>query len=489
MKEGVSTMNRLAIKRVSGHLYEIGKTGSMRVPARIYADEELMKDIRNDKSPEQAANVATLPGIVKYSLAMPDIHWGYGFPIGGVAATDPEQGGVISPGGVGYDINCGCRVMRTNLSVQDIRPKIRDLVTVMFQTIPTGVGAKGAIEKVSIPEQRKLLVQGSRWAVDRGFGEASDIEHTEQNGSISGSDPDRVSERATERGLSQVGTLGSGNHFLEIGMVEHIYHPEAARAFGIEEGTVTVLIHCGSRGLGYQVCDDYLKIMNRAVEKYQIALPDRQLACAPANSEEGRGYAAAMAAAANYAWANRQVITHLARKAFEKALDLSPRDIGMRLIYDVCHNIAKYEKHSVDGKERMLWVHRKGATRAFPPQHPEIPLNYRQVGQPVLIPGDMGTESYLCVGGQAAMEETFGSTCHGAGRVLSRKQAIKAGKGRSIRRELEDKNIIVMAHGKGTLAEEMPEAYKDVGRVVNVMHEAGISLRVAKLRPVGVIKG
>ena len=487
--EGVSKMNQVAIRKVDSYLYEIGKTGSMRVPARIYADEELMKDIRNDKSPEQAANVATLPGIVKYSLAMPDIHWGYGFPIGGVAATDPERGGVISPGGVGYDINCGCRIMRTNLSIQDIRPKLRDLVTVLFQTIPTGVGARGAIKKVSVSEQRKLLVQGSRWAVDRGFGGEGDVERTEQNGSIGGADPDRLSERAMERGLSQVGTLGSGNHFLEIGMVEKIYHPEAARAFRIEEGTVTVLIHCGSRGLGYQVCDDYLKSMTRTVEKYKIALPDRQLACAPADSDEGRSYAAAMAAAANYAWANRQVIMHLTRKAFEKALGLNPRDLGMSLIYDVCHNIAKYEKHAVDGKELMLWVHRKGATRAFPPRHPEIPLDYREVGQPVLIPGDMGTESYLCIGGQAAMEETFGSTCHGAGRVLSRKRAIKAGKGRSITRELEDKNIIVMAHGRGTLAEEMPEAYKDVSRVVNVMHEAGISHRVAKLKPVGVIKG
>ncbi|UCD56956.1 MAG: RtcB family protein [Candidatus Hydrogenedentota bacterium] len=482
-------MSEVSIRKLNNYVYEISKTGSMRVPARIYADEELMKTIMKDKSPQQAANVATLPGVVKYSLAMPDIHWGYGFPIGGVAATDPEQGGIISPGGVGYDINCGVRMMRTDLSIQDIRPKLRELVMVLFRTIPTGVGAKGAIEKITAADQRKLLERGCRWAVERGFGDAGDVEHTEQDGCIGGADPGKLSERAVERGLPQVGTLGSGNHFLEIGMVEKIYHPEAARAFGIEEGTVTVLIHCGSRGLGYQVCDDYLKTMARAAEKYKIELPDRQLACAPANSNEGRSYAAAMAAAANYAWANRQVIMHLARRAFEKALGLSPRDLGMRLIYDVCHNIAKYEKHSVNGKELMLWVHRKGATRAFPPGHPELPSDYRHIGQPVLIPGDMGSESYLCVGTENAMEQTFGSTCHGAGRVLSRSQAIKVGKGRSIKRELEDKNIIVMAHGRGTLAEEMPEAYKDVNRVVNVMHEAGISLRVAKLKPVGVIKG
>jgi tRNA-splicing ligase RtcB len=482
-------MSDVSIRKVNDCLYEIERTGSMRVPARIYSDEELMRDILKDKSPEQAANVATLPGIVKYSLAMPDIHWGYGFPIGGVAATDPEQGGVISPGGVGYDINCGVRLMRTNLSVQDVRPKLRELVTVLFQTIPTGVGAKGAIEKISASEQRKLLVKGSRWAVERGFGEGGDVEHTEQNGCLAGADPDMVSERAMERGLSQVGTLGSGNHFLEVGMVEKVFHPEAARAFGIEEGAVTVLIHCGSRGFGYQVCDDYLKVMNRAVEKYKIDLPDRQLACAPAESDEGRSYVAAMAAAANYAWTNRQVIMHLTRAAFEKAFGLSPRDLGMRLVYDVCHNMAKYEKHSVNGKQLMLWVHRKGATRAFPPGHPEIPAEYRHVGQPVLIPGDMGRESYLCVGAQAAMEQTFGSTCHGAGRVMSRSKAIKAGKGRSIKRELEEKNIIVMAHGRETLAEEMSEAYKDVNNVVNVMHEAGISLRVARLKPMGVIKG
>ncbi len=482
-------MGDISTKKVSEHLYEVGKTGSMRVPARIYADEKLMGQIKKDKSLEQAANVAALPGIVKYSLAMPDIHWGYGFPIGGVAATDPGQGGVISPGGVGYDINCGVRLIRSNLSIQDIRPRLKDLVSDMFRTIPTGVGAKGAIKKISVHEQKKLLAGGSGWAAKNGYADAEDIEHTEERGCLGGADPDKVSDRAMERGLAQVGTLGSGNHFLEIGVVDEIFHPEAARTFGLEEGAVTLLIHCGSRGLGHQVCDDYLKVMNRAAAKYGIELPDRQLACAPAESREGRAYAGAMAAAANYAWTNRQVIMHFARKSFERTLGIGPRDLGMSLVYDVCHNIAKHEEHFVDGKKLGLWVHRKGATRAFAAGHPDVPEDYRAVGQPVIIPGDMGRESYVCMGAEAAMEQTFGSTCHGAGRMMSRKQAKKAGRGRSITRELEDRNIIVMAHALGTLSEEMPEAYKDVRDVVRVMHDAGISPRVARLKPVGVIKG
>jgi tRNA-splicing ligase RtcB len=482
-------MVEISMKKIGDYLYEISKTGQMRVPARIYADQKLMNDILKDKSPEQAANVATLPGIVKYSLAMPDMHWGYGFPIGGVAAMDPREGGVISPGGVGYDINCGVRLIRTNLTMEDIRPRLRDLVATLFQTIPTGVGAKGGIEKLSTPELRKLFVKGAAWAIEKGLGEASDLEHTEERGTLKGADPDKVSDHAIERGAAQVGTLGSGNHFLEISRVDEIYHAEAARTFGIEEGLVTVMIHCGSRGFGHQICDDYLKVMGRAVQRYHIELPDRQLACAPAESDEGRDYIAAMAAAANFAWANRQVIMHLTRLAFERALNMNPRALGMRLVYDVCHNIAKYEMHSVNGEKRMLWVHRKGATRAFPPGHPDTPADYQRVGQPVLIPGDMGRESYLCIGTESAMEQTFGSTCHGAGRVMSRSMAIKVTRGRSIKRELEDKDIIVMAHGRSTLAEEVSEAYKDVNDVVNVMHQAGISLRVAKLKPVGVIKG
>ena len=478
-----------SVKKIRNYLYQIHRTGSMRVPARVYADDKLMKQIAGDKSLDQVANVAALPGIVKYSLAMPDIHWGYGFPIGGVAATDPKNGGVISPGGVGYDINCGVRLMSTNLGIQDVRPRLRELIGILFRAIPTGVGAKGAIKKITVREQKRLLSEGSAWAVKNGYGEPGDIEHTEEKGCLASADPGKVSERAIERGLPQVGTLGSGNHFLEIGVVDEVFDADVARVFGLEEGAVTVMIHCGSRGLGHQVCDDYLKVMNRAAAKYGIELPDRQLACAPAESREGRDYAAAMAAAANYAWANRQVISHFARRAFEQVFGLGPRDLGMRLVYDVCHNIAKYEEHSVDGKRLKLWVHRKGATRAFPPGHPELPADYRSAGQPVLIPGDMGTESYVCVGAEAAMEQTFGSTCHGAGRVLSRKAAIKAGRGRSIAQELEDKNIIVMAHGRSTLSEEMPEAYKNVSDVVNVMHEAGVSPRVARLRPLGVIKG
>jgi tRNA-splicing ligase RtcB len=351
------------------------------------------------------------------------------------------------------------------------------------------VGAKGGIEKISPSELKKLAKKGPRWALERGFGVPEDIEHTEQMGRLDFADPDMVSEHAIERGQAQVGTLGSGNHFLEVGVVDTIFHPEAARVFGIEEGSVTVLIHCGSRGFGHQICDDYLKVMGHAIQKYKIELPDRQLACAPAESEEGRNYVAAMAAAANYAWTNRQVIMHLARQSFEQVFDMSPKELGMDLIYDVSHNMAKYEKHSVNGNEKMLWVHRKGATRAFPPGHPDVPPDYQEIGQPVLIPGDMGRASYLLVGAPGAMEKTFGSTCHGAGRVLSRSQAIKRGKGRSIKRELEEKDIIVMAHGRETLAEEMSEAYKDVNAVVEVMHEVGVSLRVARLRPLGVIKG
>ncbi len=482
-------MSNLPVKKIGDYLYEISKTGRMRVPARIYADEHLLNDILKDKSPEQAANVATLPGIVKYSLAMPDMHWGYGFPIGGVAAMDPQEGGVISPGGVGYDINCGVRLVRTNLMAAEIQPRLHDLVLGLFQSVPTGVGAKGGIEKLGKQEQKKLFVKGAKWAIENGYGDAADLEHTEAKGCLEGADPDKVSDRALERGAAQVGTLGSGNHFLEIGRVEEIFHREAAAAFGIEEGSLTILIHCGSRGFGHQICDDYLKVMSRAVEKYHIELPDRQLACAPADSQEGKDYISAMTAAANYAWANRQVIMHLAREVFQRTLNMNPGDLGMRLVYDVCHNIAKYEKHIVDDRERMLWVHRKGATRAFPPGHPEIPADYQRIGQPVLIPGDMGRESYLCIGTQAAMEQTFGSTCHGAGRVMSRGMAIRATRGRSIKRELEDRNILVMAHGRSTLAEEVSEAYKDVKEVVNVMHQVGVSLRVARLKPIGVIKG
>jgi len=479
----------IELKKVEDYVWEIPKTGRMRVPGRIYTSEKLMEALRGDESPQQVANVAHLPGIVRYSLAMPDIHYGYGFPIGGVAATDPLKDGVISPGGVGFDINCGIRLAATNLSYDEVKERLEELVNLLYHSIPSGVGSSGAIRKLSAKELRELMVKGAQWALEQGFGLPEDLEHTEENGRMDGADPDAVSKRAIERGLDQAGTLGSGNHFLEIGMVEEVYNPALADALGLWKGQVVVWIHTGSRGFGHQVCDDYLQVMQKAVQKYGIDLPDRQLACAPVNSKEGQDYLGAMRCAANYAFANRQIIMDLVRKAWQKAWGISPSELGLRLVYDVAHNIAKIEKHMVDGQERMLCVHRKGATRAFPPGHPEVPEAYREVGQPVLVPGDMGTESYVLVGTQKAMEETFGSTCHGAGRVMSRAKAKKQAKRRDLRAELEGKGIVVRARGWASLAEEMPDAYKDVGAVVDVVHRAGLSRKVARTRPIGVVKG
>jgi len=459
----------------------------MRVDGVIYADEEMIKDIRTDKAPEQVANVAFLPGIVKYSLAMPDIHWGYGFCIGGVAATDVDDGGVISPGGVGFDINCGVRLVKTNLRGEDVLPKLKDLIYGLYNEVPAGVGSKGEIH-ISEKEERALLVEGAKWVVDHGYGLQEDLEFTEDRGAIKGANPDAVSDRAYERGKNQAGTLGSGNHFLEVQVIDEIYDTAAAAAFGLEKGQATLMIHSGSRGLGYQVCDEYSKDMIRALSKYNITVPDRQLACAPVDSDEGKAYLGAMKCAANYAWANRQCLMHLARRVFETIFKMSPRDLGMRLVYDIAHNIAKIEKYMIDGKERTLCVHRKGATRAFPPGHPELPDAYRKTGQPVIIPGDMGRNSYLLVGTKKA-EETFYSTCHGAGRRMSRSAAIGACRGRSISKELADKGIMVLSSGRDTLAEEAPEAYKDVNKVVGIVDGAGISKRVCRMRPLGVIKG
>ncbi|MBD3337281.1 MAG: RNA-splicing ligase RtcB [Candidatus Eisenbacteria bacterium] len=474
------------VEKVTDYLWEIPRFGGMKVPGRIYATEPLLDQVRNEGGLTQVANVAHLPGIVGYSLAMPDIHWGYGFPIGGVAATDPAEGGVISPGGVGYDINCGVRLAATKLSKDDVLPHIRDLVTAMFQHIPCGVGSSGAVKKASRKEMRDLMRKGARWALERGYGRESDLDQVEDDGRLPAADPDRVSDRALERGAEQVGTLGSGNHFAEIDVIEEIFHDEAAREFGVEEGQIVVLIHTGSRGFGYQICDDYLRVMGRAQRRYKIQLPDRQLACAPVESEEGRAYLEAMACAANFAWANRQTIMHLAEKAFEKALSKGPRDLGFRLIYDVCHNIAKIEDHDIGGRRRRLCVHRKGATRAYWPRGAE---EKRRTGQPVIIPGDMGTSSYLAVGTPQSRDETFGSTAHGAGRLMSRKQATRTFGGRDLVGELADEGITVMARGRRTLAEEMRGAYKDVSNVVDTMERAGISLKVARLRPIGVIKG
>lgn len=476
------------IKKIRDYLWEIPRQGEMRVPGRVYGDEQLLAAGSEDRSLLQVAHVAELPGVLGYSLAMPDIHWGYGFPIGGVAATSRDDG-VVSPGGVGYDINCGVRLVATGLQESEVRAKSQELVHSLYRCVPCGVGSSGGIDRISEKEFKVLCRKGSRWAVERGYGTGEDLERTEDRGCLEHADPGKVSQRAIKRGLAQVGTLGSGNHFIEVGVVDKVYDTNVAGVFGLEKGQVTLLIHSGSRGFGYQVCDDFLKGMVQATRKYGIELPDRQLACAPLDSPEGRDYLAAMACAANYAWANRQVMMALASRALEECFGASPARLRVRLVYDVSHNIAKLEKHHWKGRERELCVHRKGATRAFAPGHPKVPAVYRSVGQPVLIPGDMGTASYVCVGTQKAMDETFGSTCHGAGRVMSRSQAKKAARGRSLSEELRKQGIEVMAKGRSTLAEEMPEAYKDIDRVVQVMHEAGISLKVARLRPIGVIKG
>ncbi|MFC1674810.1 RtcB family protein [Candidatus Omnitrophota bacterium] len=478
------------LEKIDDYRWRIPKSykDGMRVPGIIYADEKLIKDIRCDKAPEQVANVAFLPGIVKASLAMPDIHWGYGMPIGGVAATDIDNGGVVGAGLVGYDINCGVRMLKTNLEFDEVKDKIKDLISVLFSDIPSGVGSKGDI-RISEREERELLVKGARWAVEKGFGTESDLECTEEYGAIQGADPDAVSDRAYKRGKAQSGTLGSGNHFLEVQVIDELCDRDLCDSFGLTLGQVTVMIHSGSRGFGYQVCDEYTKSMIRCLLKYDINVPDRQLACAPVESAEGKAYLGAMRCAANYAWANRQCLMHLTRLAFERVFARSWQKMGMELIYDVAHNIAKIEKHAVAGKEKKLCVHRKGATRAFGPGHPALPERYKKTGQPVIIPGDMGRNSYLLTGTEKAMQETFGSTCHGAGRLKSRTAALKSVNTNALLKELASKGIIVMASGRGTIAEEAPEAYKDVNDVVDVVHKAGISKRVCRMRPLGVIKG
>jgi len=480
-------MSELKMERLDDFRWQIPRQGQMRVPGIIYASERLMRSMGKDESPKQVANVAHLPGIVKYSLAMPDMHWGYGFPIGGVAAFDTQEG-IISPGGVGYDINCGCRLMTTHLTLPEVRPRLKDLVTALFQNVPSGVGSTGPI-KLKEKEERKVLTDGARWAVEHGYGNTEDLDHTEEGGTLGGADPDTVSARAMERGREQLGTLGSGNHFLEIEVVEEIFDPTAATVFGLEKGQIAVMLHSGSRGLGHQVCDDHLARMVKHIGDLGVELPDRQLACSFLSSPRGQEYLAAMACAANYAWANRQMLMHWTRETFEKTLGMGPKAVGMRLLYDICHNIAKIETLPVDGKDRTLCVHRKGATRALPAGHPLVPAAYRHVGQPVLIPGDMGSGSYVLAGTNKALEETFGSSCHGAGRVMSRTQATKSSRGRSITRDMADRGVIVMASGRGTLQEEIPEAYKNLDWVVDVVHRAGIARKVARLRALGCIKG
>ena len=473
------------VKRISTYEWEvpIGTVPGMRVPGRFFLSESLEK-ILEPGAVLQLANVATMPGIVKNSLAMPDIHWGYGFPIGGVAAFDLTEG-VISPGAVGFDINCGVRLLTTPLAEKDIAGR-RDLIDTLFSAVPTGVGAKSA-QKVSAQALDGMMTKGARWAVDAGFGVPRDLVRCEENGGMREADTRAVSERAKQRGVPQGGTLGSGNHFLELQVVREIFDIPAARAFGLAKDQICCMIHCGSRGLGHQVCTDHLKILEAATKKYKISLPDRQLACAPISSPEGRAYFGAMAASANYAWANRQLITHTVRQVLEKIFGIDYHD--MQLVYDVSHNVAKIEDHSVDGKKIRVCVHRKGATRSFGPHTPDIPAELSEIGQPVIIPGSMGTPSFVLRGTATAMERTFGSTCHGAGRVMSRTQAKKKISGREVIASLAKAGIIVRAPSDAAIADEAPEVYKPSREVVQVVHEVGLSLLVARLDPLGVIKG
>ncbi len=478
------------LERLDEYLWRIPKSykPGMRVDGLIYASEKLIKQIRNDQAPEQVANVAFLPGIQHASLAMPDIHWGYGFTIGGVCATDPAQDGVISPGGVGYDINCGVRLVRTKLRLAEVEPVLERLVGALYDRVPAGVGRGGAY-RFTERQLRDLMAEGPRYLRERGLATDGDIEHTEARGCLADARPDLVSPRALARGADQCGTLGSGNHFMEVQVVDQLFDERAAAVMGLERDGICLMIHSGSRGLGHQVCDDALKKLRGIPQKYGIKLPDQQLACAPVDSPEGRRYLDEMSAAGNFAWCNRQLLMWQAREVFSGVFGRSWEDLGMSLIYDVAHNIAKLERHAIDGREREVWVHRKGATRAFPPGHPEIPSAYRQIGQPVMIPGDMGRASWVLVGQPGSMEKTFGTTCHGAGRAMSRTAAVKASKGRRIDRELAERGVVARARSWRGLAEEQPDAYKDVDLVVDVVHRAGLSRKVARLRPIGVIKG
>jgi tRNA-splicing ligase RtcB (3'-phosphate/5'-hydroxy nucleic acid ligase) len=479
-------MPKLRLEPIDAFRYRIPRDESagMRTDVVVYASAALLEQIEKDQSLTQAVNVAMLPGIVGPSLAMPDIHQGYGFPIGGVAATDMEYG-VVSPGGVGFDINCGVRLVRSTLQEAGVRPRLKPLIDQIFRDVPCGTGGQGRVE-IKDTEIDDVLREGARWMVANGYGDERDAEFAEAGGALDGALPDRVSARAKERGTPQLGTLGSGNHFLEVQYVEHVHDRAVALAMGIEEEQVVVLIHSGSRGLGHQVCTDYVALMNQVMPKYNITLPDRQLACAPIRSEEGQSYLGAMAAAANFAWANRQGILHFLRGAFRRIFGDEAR---LDLIYDVCHNIAKQESYEIEGRKRDVLVHRKGATRAFPPGHREIPSDYRSIGQPVFIPGSMGTASWVLAGQQRAMEETFGSVCHGAGRLLSRTAVRKGRNAREEQRKLEENGILVRSESRDGILEELPEAYKDVDEVIEVVHNVGLASKVARLRPMGVIKG
>lgn len=485
MQESLITLKELI--KVSNSLFEIPKTyrPDMRVPGHIFVDSQMMQDILQDSSLLQVANVATLPGIQKYALAMPDIHQGYGFPIGGVAALDINQGGVISPGGIGYDINCGVRLLAADISSEDISPYINKLADELFNSVPSGVGRGGKV-KLSDAQLDKVLTQGANYMLTLGYGLESDIEHCEENGNMKMADPEKISDRAKRRGFDQLGTLGSGNHFLEVQQVDEIYDENIATIFGLKKNMVTVMIHCGSRGLGHQTCTDYVQKMLPKLKEWSIELPDKELACAPFKSQEGQDYYKAMCAAANFAWANRHLIGHWTRESFKKII--SP-NINLQTIYDLSHNIGKIEKHNINNKLVDLIVHRKGATRAFGPHRQEVPAIYRSVGHPVLIPGTMGTSSYVLVGTEENLEKTFGSCCHGAGRKMSRMKAKKTVRGSTLREELEARGIIIRCDSNAGLAEEAPLAYKDVDNVIKVVEQAKIAKRVARLTPIAVIKG
>jgi tRNA-splicing ligase RtcB len=476
-------------KQVDEYIWELPASSrdDMRVPARLFGDKALFDAAFQDRTVEQLINTTSLPGIVGYAMAMPDFHQGYGFPIGGVAAMRADDG-VISPGGVGYDINCGVRLLGSHLTYEEVSPYLQDLTMTLYQTCPSGVGGKGR-ERVSKRALDELLTQGAKWALKNGFARPKDLDHTEEGGCLPGADPEQVSPRAKERGRPQVGSLGSGNHFLEIDVIKEVFDPDVAQVFGLFEGQIAVQIHCGSRGFGHQVCDDYVKSLQSAVRKYGIKLPDRELVCAPLDSPEGRAYYGAMACAVNYAFVNRQVLAMGVREAFERVLLGKVEDFDLFQVYDVCHNIAKFEEHEIDGQRMRLCVHRKGATRAFGPGQPEVPVSYRDVGQPVLVPGSMGTESFVLAGTRKAMGLTFGSTCHGAGRVMSRKKAIRTFYGAELKKELKGQGIVVRAGSNKGLAEEAPGAYKDVSHVIKVVHNLGIACKVARLCPLGVIKG
>jgi tRNA-splicing ligase RtcB len=477
------------LRRIDAFLYEIPPSfrPDMRVPARFYADESLIDGVLGDRSLEQLVNTATLPGVVRHVLAMPDMHQGYGFPIGGVVATALPDG-VISPGGVGYDINCGVRLLASQLSAEEIRPRLDDLASALYANCPSGVGKGGAV-RLTAGELDQVMEKGARWAVKRGFGSATDLEHTEEDGCLAGADPDKVGSRARDRGRDQVGTLGAGNHFIEVDVVDQVADEAIARRIGLFTGQVAVQIHCGSRGLGHQVCTDYVSRFQKVIRKYGIDLPDRELVCAPLSSSEGGDYLAAMKAAANYAFANRQVLAHHIRRSFEQVLAGKVKRHELFQIYDIAHNMAKMETHEVDGRKMEVCVHRKGATRAFGPGSDVLPTVYKDIGQPVLVPGSMGTSSWVLVGTATSMSQAFGSTCHGAGRTMSRHQAKRSVQGPVLRRELEAGGIRVRAGSMAGLAEEAPAAYKDVDRVVSVVHEAGLAQRVARLTPLAVIKG